>query len=270
MDFVDTHCHAGTSWFEPIETLLACMDNNGVQRALLTQHRGMFDNSYLFECIERFPGRFSAIVGVDASDPDALTTLEALAANPHVCGIRLLPTDRSPGGDPSAIWRKAGEVGLPISVFLVNTAHSADPAFQELVLGAPDTIIVLEHLAGMYAPRSPESVVAPYDNYRKALELAARPKTYIKFGGIGEFGQRPARLTPELRFEEVPPAMEMAYEAFGAHRMMWGSDFPPAAGREGYRNSLLGVLDHAVFKNDEEREWAFGTTALQAFRVPGG
>ena len=55
MDFVDTHCHAGTSWFEPIETLLACMDNNGVQRALLTQHRGMFDNAYLLECIERFP-----------------------------------------------------------------------------------------------------------------------------------------------------------------------------------------------------------------------
>ena len=71
MDFVDTHCHAGTSWFEPIETLLACMDNNGVQRALLTQHRGMYDNSYLLECIARFPGRFSAIAGVDASDPDA-------------------------------------------------------------------------------------------------------------------------------------------------------------------------------------------------------
>ena len=155
MDFVDTHCHAGTSWFEPIETLLACMDNNGVQRALLTQHRGMFDNAYLLECIERFPGRFSAIVGVDASDPDAPSTLQALAANPDVCGVRLLPGDRSPGDDPAAIWRKAGEVGIPISVFLVNTAHSADAGFQELILSVPDTTIILEHLCGMYHPRSP-------------------------------------------------------------------------------------------------------------------
>ena len=69
MDIVDTHCHAGTSWFEPIETLLACMDNYGVRRALLTQHRGMFDNAYLLECIDRFPGRFSAIAGVDAAAP---------------------------------------------------------------------------------------------------------------------------------------------------------------------------------------------------------
>ena len=267
MDIVDTHCHAGTSWFEPIETLLACMDNYGVRRALLTQHRGMFDNSYLLECIERFPGRFSAIAGVDAADPNALSTMEELAANPDVCGVRLLPQDRSPGDDPAAIWRVAGEVGLPISVFLVNTAHSADAGFQELILSVPDTTIILEHLCGMYHPRSPESVVAPYDNYKKALELASRPNTYIKFGGIGEFGQRPGRLVPELRFEDVPPAMEMAYEAFGAHRMMWGSDFPPVAGREGYRNSLVGTLDHPVFKNDEESEWAFSKTALQAFRV---
>ncbi|MCY4623698.1 MAG: amidohydrolase family protein [Chloroflexi bacterium] len=270
MDVVDTHCHAGTSWFEPIETLLACMDNYDVRLALLTQHRGMFDNSYLFECIDRFPGRFSAIAGVDAASPDALATLDELAANPGVCGIRLLPQDRSPGDDPAAIWRRAGEVGLPISVFLVNTAHSADPGFQELILSVPDTTIILEHLCGMYHPRSPESVVAPYDNYKRALELASRPNTYIKFGGIGEFGQRPGRLTPELRFENVPPAMEWAYEAFGARRMMWGSDFPPVAGREGYRNSLAGTLDHPVFKTDEEREWAFGKTALEAFRVGEG
>ena len=270
MDVVDTHCHAGTSWFEPIETLLACMDNYGVRHALLTQHRGMFDNSYLLECIDRFPGRFSAIAGVDAADPDALSTMEELAANPGVCGVRLLPQDRSPGDDAAAIWRLAGEVGLPISVFLVNTAHSADAGFQELIFGAPDTVIVLEHLCGMYHPRSPESVIAPYDNYKKALELAARPNTYIKFGGIGEFGQRPGRLVPELRFDDVPPAMEMACEAFGARRMMWGSDFPPVAGREGYLNSLVAMQEHPVFKTDEEREWAFSNTALEAFRVREG
>jgi hypothetical protein len=75
MYVVDTHCHAGTSWFEPVEMLLYGMNQSDVQHAILTQHRGMVDNSYLLEAIERFPGRFSAIVGVDASAPDALTTV---------------------------------------------------------------------------------------------------------------------------------------------------------------------------------------------------
>ena len=61
--------------------------------------------------------------------------------------------------------------------------------------------------------------------------------------------------------------MDMAYEAFGAKRMMWGSDYPPVGGREGYRNSLQGVLDLSFWKNQEERQWAFGKTAVKAFKL---
>jgi len=49
--------------------------------------------------------------------------------------------------------------------------------------------------------------------------------------------------------------------------MMWGSDFPPSAAREGYRNSLTGVLEHAAFKSQEDREWAFGKTAQEAWKL---
>ena len=42
----------------------------------------------------------------------------------------------------------------------------------------------------------------------------------------------------------MPPVFEMAKDAFGVERMMWGSDFPPAAGREGYGNALRGVMEH--------------------------
>ena len=44
---VDSHTHAGTSWFEPVETLIHQMDANGVQKAVLIQHGGMYDNAYL-------------------------------------------------------------------------------------------------------------------------------------------------------------------------------------------------------------------------------
>jgi predicted TIM-barrel fold metal-dependent hydrolase len=46
----------------------------------------------------------------------------------------------------------------------------------------------------------------------------------------------------------------MTYEAFGASRIMWGSDFPPVAGREGYRNALQSPMDHIPFRNDADKE----------------
>jgi predicted TIM-barrel fold metal-dependent hydrolase len=65
----------------------------------------------------------------------------------------------------------------------------------------------------------------------------------------------------------VPPLVDLAYKAFGPRRMMWGSDYPPVGGREGYRNSLQGVLELPIFKNQEEKDWAFGTVAMEVFKL---
>ena len=48
MLIIDTHTHAGNNWFEPIEVLEFQMDRNGVDGAVLVQHGGTFDNTYLF------------------------------------------------------------------------------------------------------------------------------------------------------------------------------------------------------------------------------
>ena len=58
----------------------------------------------------------------------------------------------------------------------------------------------------------------------------------------------------------------MAYDAFGPRRMMWGSDYPPVSGREGYRNALQGVMGHPAFKSDEDKEWVMGKTAMNVFK----
>ena len=49
--------------------------------------------------------------------------------------------------------------------------------------------------------------------------------------------------------------------------MMWGSDYPPVSGREGYRNALLGVTDHPALGDQEDRELVMGKTALHVFKL---
>lgn len=272
MMIVDTHCHAGVNWFEPVELLLYQMDRNSVDKAVLIQYWGMYHNRYLLDCLQRFRGRLAAVVSVDVSQPDALTILEGLAREGGVVGLRLKPTDRSPGTDPLAIWRKAGELGLAVSCYTVNVDETGDPEFHRLVEAVPKTTIVLEHVAGVHLRHHhghPDSVNPPYPGFRAAMGLAKYPNAYVKFSGLGEYSTRRPRFKPEFGFDDAPPMLEMAYKAFGPRRLMWGSDFPPVSGREGYRNALLGPMNHGVFASEDEKEWAFGKTALSVWKLDG-
>ncbi len=227
MIIVDTHCHAGRNWFEPIELLTIQMDSNGVDRAALIQHRGNFDATYLMDCARAAPERFAVVVLVDASQSDAPRVLEGWAEQGAV-GVRLTATERSPGVDPLAIWRKARDLGLVVSC-QGNVEDFASPEFRGLVAELPDLTIAIEHLAGVGQGAQP-----PYTTFGKALALADFSNTYIKVPGLGEishrvgrehpgFGSRPRSLQPAFGFDHTPPLLEMACEAFGPRRMMWGS-----------------------------------------------
>ena len=259
MIIVDTHCHAGLNWFEPVELLLYQMDLNNVGRAVLIQHRGNHDNTYLFECADRFPDRFVVVVMVDTSSPGASSDLERWGAQ-GATGIRLDPNVRSSGDDPLAIWRKAAELGLVVSC-QGTVGEFASEDFDRLVAEIQGLPIIIEHLAGVGPGAQP-----PFTTFKKAMELAKYPNTYIKVGGLGEFSARPAVLQPRFGFDGTPPLIEMAYDAFGPRRMMWGSDYPPSSGREGYRNALRGVMDYPTLRAQEDKEWVMGKTALNVFK----
>ncbi|MBM3958533.1 MAG: amidohydrolase [SAR202 cluster bacterium] len=254
MRIVDTHCHAGHNWFEPVETLLFEMNSNGVTEGVLIQHGGTYDNDYLFECTERFPGRFKVAVLIDPDDPDQPGTLAKLARR-GAAGIRLYPPMRVSGRDPLALWKKAGDLGVVVSC-MGTTEQFASDEFHALVKACASTTIVVEHLAGAKPTTMPDDAL-----FLKALKLAELPNTCVKIPGLGEFTPRPPRLAPALKFGKVQPLIELVYKAWGPKRMMWGSDFPPVAGREGYRNALEGVRSHPALVRPGDVEWVLGKTA---------
>ena len=259
MLIVDTHCHASPYWFEPIETLLYEMDRNDVGKAVLVQFKGQYDNSYLIECTRRFPGRFSVVAKVDTEKPDAPETLETWV-QAGATGIRLEATQRSPGADPLAIWRKASELGIPASC-PGSVEEFASSEFEDIVEGFPDLNIVIEHLGGAGGDTSP-----PHITYRKVLGLARYSNTFMKVPGLGEICPRPFPFRQPFPFENIPPIIEMAIDAFGPRRLMWGSDFPPVAFREGFRNSLAFPMEQVSFGSEEDKEWVFGKTAMSLWK----
>ena len=264
---IDNHCHAGLNWFEPIELLEYQMKLNEVTKAVLIQHGGNYDNSYIIQCAEKQPEKFSAVVCVDSNDINSPDILKRLAKNPKVVGVRLRPNERFQHGDPLTLWKVAESEGLIVSCFAINANLCATKEFDGLVRTISDTKIILEHLGGVYISRTPEVTKAPFTAFNNVLELAQYNHTYMKFGGLGEFCDRPETLTADIGFNDVPPLIEKAVDAFGYKRLMWGSDYTPVSQREGYANALNIPLNLKIFNSKEAKEYVLSKTAIECWRL---
>jgi L-fuconolactonase len=264
MIIVDTHAHASPYWLEPVEVLLSQMNSNGVDKTTLVAIEGQMNekyNRYLVECTHRFPGRFSPVVLVDTERADAPKLLKYWAKE-GAEGVRLKTYTRSPGKDPWAIWKACADLGLRVSCQGHKQADFVDGEFQSLLKALPDLTVIIEHLG-----KAKVDEAAPYPLYQETLTLAKLPNVYIKVGGLGEICKRPFPFhDPFYAVEGVPPFIKMAYEAFGASRMMWGSNYPPSGHVEGYRNTLRYLDEHLdTFCSKEDKQWIFGKTALRLF-----
>ena len=254
---VDTHVHAGLTKYEPIESLLDQMFRHRVDHAVLVQHAGMFDNSYLIECALRFPGRFAVACLVDARQPDAASRLSAwVERSPVVQGARLYLGDlfgHAPGAE--ALWQRADELGL--NVTLAGSLHEL--ASPEMVRVAERWTRARLHVEHLGHPDPTEA--APFETYRRVLSLAGFPHVALKVSGFYAF-----TTLPWSPYEDTLRFVELALESFGARRMMWGSDFPPVSFREGYHNALRFAAQIIPLASYEDRAYLLGRTALTYWR----
>jgi L-fuconolactonase len=258
MMIVDTHCHASLVWFEPIEALIGQMDRNDVKYAVLVQIRGQYDNDYQFECVDRFPDRLVSVIAVDrgAANAQQLERLKERGAR----GIRLWASWLDAAG--LKLWHTAARLGLSISCNGAAAEFASDQ-FAALVQSLPNLPIVIEHL-GASTNSDRDGVLDGLR--RKVLALSRFPNTYMKIHGLGEFATRAMPVTEPFPFvQPIPPRLREAYDAFGAERLMWGSNFPPVSGLEGYRLSLRLPLEQFADIPEAERGMIFGGTAERVY-----
>ncbi|MCX6900212.1 MAG: amidohydrolase family protein [Verrucomicrobia bacterium] len=272
--YIDTHVHVWTDdlrkyplgpGFKPErmplprflpEDALRHANASGVNRIVLVQisfYR--FDNRYLLDAIRARPETFSGIAMVDWKAPRPDDVMRELA-RVHVRGFRIPAGGNEPeawldGDGMERMFRCGGKERLAICP-LLTPAHL--PALSRMCAKFPDTPVIIDHLAriGASGPVRDEDVAA-------LCSLARHRNVMVKVSAFNSLG---AKKPPHL---DLAPLIKRVHEAFGARRLMWGSDTPFQTQHETYEDSIALIRDRLDFLSAEDKDWMLRRTAEEFF-----
>jgi L-fuconolactonase len=219
------------------ELQLGYMRAVGVDRAVLFP----LDLRWAEEAYSLFPERFGIVPMlmpggpaergmVDADSADVAALVAAQAANPAIVGMRVLPTTQDAAGRHRTIPVEVLErgiaacedEGLPLFVYTLDHAVTAEIAERH-----PTLTVIADHL-GLAQPPTAEREDPPFRSLPGLLELARFPNVAVKVSGV------PGLSRERFPFTDVLPHLHRVIEAFGAERLMWGSDISRVYGRGGF------------------------------------
>lgn len=236
---IDGHVHV-VPGEAPVEDLLATMERHGVRHAVLVGLTAGDD--YVTECLKAHRDIFRGIL---VHDPDVRRRVEAAGAH----GVRVfdLDVDRT-------LFEWLAAEDLKLWAYL----HPPDyPRLVEILEAVPELAVVLNHLA----LRPNGDVAVPPPSWPAVAELARFPNVHVMFSGQYAFSRLAYPYADLIEYARI------AYDTYGAARMLWASDFPWPAQDPGYAR-LLGLVDHTFPDLTEtERADLLGGTCARLFAL---
>lgn len=190
----------------------------------------------------------------DAARPD----LERLAATDKVRGVRRIYQDEPDPGfclraDFIAGVRALADYGLSLDLCL---KHPQLPATIGLVDACPNVPMVLDHIA---KPGIRTGLMQPWADQMR--DLARRENVVCKLSGVAT--EAAADWTPDA----LRPYMDVALEAFGPSRIMFGGDWPVSTLAISYPGWIAVVDDLIKDLSETEQRRIYRDTARHFYRI---
>jgi L-fuconolactonase len=198
-------------------------------------------------------------VDLQARVDDVRAQIAAFASHPRLVGVRHIvqsePDDRFLLR-PQVLAGIAvlGDFGLAFDL-LVYARHL--PVAAELVATFPRHRFVLDHLA------KPDIRHGRIHGWEHDLRrLAAFPNVFAKLSGLVTEADW-SHWTPD----HIRPYLDVAFEAFGWHRLMIGSDWPVCTVSGDYSRTMDVVVDYVASRPAHERDAVLGGNAQRFWRL---
>lgn len=185
--------------------------------------------------------------------------LERLAQTDKVKGVRRIYQDEP---DPAfcarpdfiAGVRALADYGLTFDMCL---KHPQLPASIELADACPNVPMVLDHIA---KPGIAAGLMQPWAD--QICDLARRENVVCKLSGVA------TEAAPGWTPETLRPYMDVALEAFGPSRIMFGGDWPVSTLAITYPAWVAQVDSLIADLSDTEQRQIFRDTARRFYRLP--
>jgi L-fuconolactonase len=201
-----------------------------------------------------------AVVGwVPLANPDVAPHIERWAQEEKIVGMRHVVQDEP---DDNFILGKDFNKGVSL---LKNYGLLYDILIYERQLSPsikfvdqhPNQVFILDHIA---KPRIGDNAFDPWRAHMQ--ELAKRENVYCKLSGMATEAK-----WDDWTPEQLRPYMEIALDAFGPSRMMFGSDWPVALLAIEYKQWVDIVADFVSTLSVDEQAQFWGKTAQEAYRL---
>jgi L-fuconolactonase len=236
------------------ETLLALMQSNGVARTVLIQViHYRWDNSYLASVLKHYPGKFQGVCRVDPQDSSAPDHLTELTHEHGFHGVRISPS-ASPSDDwirgplMPPLWRRCAQLKVPMTILAPVTRM---PDLVPLIEQNPDLTVVIDHMA--------DCPINQPDKLQLLLALARYPRVFVKISHMWSLSSQP------YPYPDTIPQIKSLHQAFGASRLMWGTDWPISLKQAPYAKIVELYRDHLDFLSAEDRKQILYKTVQQVW-----
>jgi len=230
------------------EQALRVLDDAGVARAVLVPPSWIGDdNTDALEAARRWPDRFAVMGRFDLKAPDAEARLQRWREQPGMLGIRLtfhLPPWSGWLADGSIdwFWAATERLELPLMVYVPGAAAKIAPIAQR----HPRLRLIMDHMARPGGLKD-DAAFADLDDL---LALGRYPNVAVKTSSIPCYSSEP------YPFRNLDKYLRRIYEAFGARRLLWGTDYTRLT--VPYRDAVRHAREGMDFLSAGDREWVAG------------
>ena len=239
------------------------------------------DNRWVLEEADRDPFVKALVARLEPGAAEFAEELAQYAADPRLRGIRFWG-DRTPGGrgalfahldagtfmkDMELLARR--DLHLDVALTLAprhglddETRRASVDGFFTLTRRLPELRVVIEHIGAVRVDGN-----APPPEWVDAVQAAAAlPQVALKISSVIE---NSVVQPPPAELDYYRPVLDTLWQAFGAERLVYGSNWPVCERAGSYATAIDVVRRYFATHGSRAAARYFGANAARIYRWPG-